>query len=177
MGRVAVLVWALSGATCAVAQERVVNISGQDALCNGCAWAPLAIRFEAGSYLATPVAAGSRPGAQYTAYNFGAGLGWSSAYSIALDRDHVVGYGSNGPAAGLGWPDEASAFGHTAPGTFVLVHAQDVYFGVADSFYGDNFGGVSLSVTPVPEPARHALLLAGLAVLGIASRRLARKTA
>ena len=171
---VVTIVLALSGPIAAVAQDRIVNIGGQQALCNGCTWGPLAVRFGPGSYLATPVTAGSHPGAQYTAYNFGMGLGWSSAYSIALDRDHIVGYGSNGPGPGSGWPDEATAFAHSAVGAFTLSQAQDVYFGVADSIYGDNFGGVSLRVAPVPEPAGMALMLAGLGVLGIASRRLAR---
>lgn len=90
-------VLALGNASSVPAAGQIVSIAGQHALCNGCSWAPLSVRFEAGSYVATPVTAGRHPGAQFTAYNYGMGLGWSSAYAIALDAGHFAHFGSNGP--------------------------------------------------------------------------------
>lgn len=153
------------------ALDRIVNVPGQYSLCNGCAWAPMGLSFDAGSYTVTPVVADSVPGALYTAYNFGQGLGWSSAYAIALDRDHIMDFGLSGPHAGSGWPDPATAFSHTASGGFSLAQAATVYFGVPDSFHGDNFGGVSLRIAPVPEPSQIALLVTGLGLLGFGVRR------
>lgn len=163
----------------AIAVDMVVNVPGTYSLGNCCAWSPLEVHFDAGSYLVTPVVKNSVPGAQFTAYNFGMGYGWSSAYSIALDRNHITDYGSAGPYAGSGYPDEDTAFLHTAPGSFSLAKAGIVYFGVPDSFHGDNSGGVSLRVTAVPEPAGMMLLLAGLGALFVrvqGKRRLSRLT-
>jgi len=149
----------------ATAVDTIVNVPGTYSLRNCCAWSPLAVQFDAGAYTVTPVVRNSVPGAQFTAYNFGMGLGWSSAYSIALDPAHITDYGSAGPYAGSGYPDEDTAFLHTAAGSFSLAQAGTVYFGVPDSIHGDNFGGVSLRVAPVPEPAGIMLLLAGLGML------------
>ena len=45
-------------------------------------------------------------------------------------------------------------------------------FGIPDNDFADNTGGVSLSISAVPEPQSVALLLAGLGVVGfVASRR------
>jgi hypothetical protein len=149
----------------ATAVDTIVNVPGTYSLGNCCAWSPLAVQFDAGAYTVTPVVRNSVPGAQFTAYNFGMGLGWSSAYSIALDPANITDYGSAGPYAGSGYPDEATAFLHTAAGSFSLPQAGTVYFGVPDSIHGDNFGGVSLRVAPVPEPAGIMLLMAGLGML------------
>lgn len=158
-------------ATGAHALDRIVAVSGQDAVCNGCLWAPLGVMLDAGNYTITPVLAGSAPGAIYTAYNFGMGLGWSAAWGLGLDPTHITDYGTSGPHAGAGWPDEATAFAHTAAGSLTLSTAQVVYFGVPDSYYGDNSGGVSLHIRPVPEPDVAGLLLGGLAALGWVFRR------
>ncbi|MBN9062213.1 MAG: PEPxxWA-CTERM sorting domain-containing protein [Rhizobiales bacterium] len=64
--------------------------------------------------------------------------------------------------------------------TFTLATAQAVNFFVLDYPYGDNSDGVSLNVTSsiasgVPEPSTWAMMLIGLAGLGVSSRRKARR--
>lgn len=153
------------------ALDRIINVSGQSALCNGCPFAPETYPFDAGSYLVTPLLANTAPGALFTAYDFGHGLGFSAAYAIAVDPAHISDFGTSGPHAGAGWPDPATAFAHSAIGSFSLASAGTVYFGVPDSIYGDNSGGVSLKVSPIPVPGSVALLMSGVAWLGLAFQR------
>jgi hypothetical protein len=159
------------------AADLVVNIDGTFAV-NGCNpscvwWAPLVLHLDAGSYTATPVES-TFSGAKFTAYSFGGVPGYSSSYGIALDRDHAQIFGTWGP-----YDTPAIAFSHSAIGSFSLATASDVYFGVQDSYYGDNGGGVSLLLTtnPVPEPETYAMLLAGLSLLGFVARRRKQKEA
>lgn len=61
------------------------------------------------------------------------------------------------------------------PVQFTLNSAQDVNFFIPDSFYRDNLGGISLSLTPastspVPEPMTWALLLTGFGLVGWSMR-------
>lgn len=167
----------LVATTNVLAMDRIINVSGQYAVCNGCPWSPVGFMFDAGSYTVTPVLANTVPEAQFTAYNFGMGLGWSAAYGVALDRDRIRDFGSAGPHAGAGWPDEATAFAHSAIGNFSIASAQTVYFGVPDSFHGDNFGGVSLKVSTVPLPTTLALLVPAMGLLGHVRQRRARSPA
>ena len=128
----------------------------------------MAVTFEAGSYAVTPVAAGAIPGARYTAYFFGSAAGvWGTGYGIALSKDSIK-YYYDSPS---GYTTEAEAFAHAVSASFSLASRQTVYFGVLDSYYGDNSGGVSLSITAVPEPETYAMLLAGLGLMGAIARR------
>jgi hypothetical protein len=151
--------------------DLVVNVSGiynpiQLAPC--CfAWAPLTVHLDAGTYTVTPVKEGY-PGALYTAFSYGS-PGWSAAYAIAFDQTHVTWYGDGTPVG-----DPLTAFSHAAGASFSIATARDVYFGIGDSMYNDNAGGVSLhlvNTTPVPEPQTYAMMLAGLGLLGFAAHR------
>jgi len=55
--------------------------------------------------------------------------------------------------------------------SFTLLEQRNVVFTVADFLFTDNFGGVPLSVTAVPEPASLALMLAGGGVMLVWRRR------
>lgn len=65
----------------------------------------------------------------------------------------------------------ATAKATFSPYLLDVAATETVRFGIADSFYGDNSGGISLRVVPVPEPESLAMLLGGLGVLGLAVRR------
>ncbi|MRR51508.1 MAG: PEP-CTERM sorting domain-containing protein [Rhodocyclaceae bacterium] len=144
------------------ARAEVINISGQQGIWE--AWSPLGVTFDAGSYTVTPVTQAT-PGALFTAYNFGGGYGWGTGYGIALSQDDRKYYGSGS------YSTAEDAFAHAVGASFSLTKRQTVYFGVLDSYYGDNSGGVSLNITAVPEPETFALMLAGLGLLGFMARR------
>ena len=155
----------------AATSDLVININGANnpiQLAPCCfAWAPLTIHLDAGTYTVTPVEQGY-PGALYTAFSYG-WPGWSAAYAIAFDQTHVTWYGDGTPVG-----DPLTAFSHAAGASFSIATARDVYFGIGDSYYGDNSGGVSLhlvNVNPVPEPETYAMMLAGLGLLGFIARR------
>jgi hypothetical protein len=52
-------------------------------------------------------------------------------------------------------------------------------FGGQTGYYNDNHGAFTASVTlaPVPEPETHAMMLAGIGLLGFAARRRRQKDA
>ncbi len=61
-----------------------------------------------------------------------------------------------------------------APFTLNLASGQAVNFFIKDTYYSDNQGGVSLSlsrVAGVPEPATWAMMLVGFGLVGAATRR------
>ena len=146
------------------AADTIVNIPGTAAVAFG-GWDPLTIYFDAGEYITTPIIG------QYTAYSFGGVPGYGAGYNIAYDQQNVLSFGEGSQGPNLGWPDPATAFAHSAVGSFTLAQGQDVYFGVPDSYWSDNVGGVSLRVTAVPEPETFAMMLAGLGLLGFVARR------
>lgn len=80
-------------------------------------------------------------------------------------------------------PDTAAAALAEAklhPFTFALPINATISFGVPEipGFYGDNTGGVSLSITQaVPEPETYALMLAGLGAMAFIGRRRSAKNA
>lgn len=146
------------------AADTIVNIPGTAAVCCG-GWAPLSIYFDPGEYITTPIVG------VYTAYSFGGVPGYGAAYNIAYDQQNVLTFGEGSQGPNLGWPDPETAFARSAVGAFKLEQGQNVYFGVPDSFWPDNVGGVSLRVSAVPEPETFAMMLAGLGLLGLVGRR------
>lgn len=105
--------------------------------------------------------------------------GWENSVRILLgdqnigfgDRD---GTGNYGPIPSGGWYQTAAlSFANAAAYTtqFTLQAPGNVGFYIYDNAIGDNRGGVSLSISAVPEPATWAMLIMGFGAVGMASRR------
>jgi hypothetical protein len=147
------------------AQTQIVNINGvTDQIGNNgynvTAWNPQAVSLAAGTYNITPITP-TTTGAFYTAYNYYPGGPWSSGYVIGLQSpQQVSGYEDNGEMDYDGfnvyffytgvYPDASTAFANALSGSFTITNAETVYFGVGDTYYGDNSGGVSLQLTFTP---------------------------
>jgi hypothetical protein len=120
----------------------------------------------------------------------GCSNGWTSRYAITIGGDTVQYFkdlGSNNPyyatalqalasyqTAPLYHVDSAPGAVPTLapmPVSFSLAATTAVTFSVLDSQYGDNFGGVSLNVSAVPEPAALALFAAGALFVASAAGR------
>lgn len=128
----------------------------------------------AGRYLVYSVGHDAAAGFSFDAWNYAGG--WLNQYFIWTPTGtHWAGTLN---AAGTNWktfdtaPEAlATAQATFSPLTLVLATETTVRFGIADSFYGDNSGGISLNVTAVPEPASWALLVAGLGLVHRLVRR------
>jgi len=128
----------------------------------------------AGRYLVYSVGHDAAAGFSFDAWNYAGG--WLNQYFIWTPTGtHWAGTLN---AAGTNWkifdtaPEAlATAQATFSPLTLELATETTVRFGIADSFYGDNSGGISLNVTVVPEPASGALLVAGLGRLHRLVRR------
>jgi hypothetical protein len=128
---------------------------------------PVTEFFTAGTYDVTPI--GVSQGGLYNAWNpYGVGPYWAHVYFIESDEFLV----RRGEYLGL-FSTELEALAHAESATFTLTADRNVNFGVVDSFYDDNIGGISLSVTPSPVPLPPAFLLfsSALAVLFVGVRR------
>ena len=169
---VCVMTFGLVGIASATYIDTVINFSGQTGLQLGAQMNPLTISLDPGTYYFTPVqnpsfaeAIAPYPGAIYDgAYSFWSGGPWNSGYRVAInDMYNSVAYPSV-------WEYESTAseaFTHAVGGSFTLTETSNVYFGVGDSSYGDNLGGISLHLTSgtshVPVPPTFMLLGSGLA--------------
>jgi len=144
---------------------------------------PVLVDLQAGDYLIAD--AWGKAGALYDAWNFqiGAAGSWAShfvaakplggnQYSVLIDgislleptcKNHFCAWDTQAEAA--------AAFAATPPFRLHLAQDTTVAFVSADYYLPDNSGGISLSVTAVPEPESWAMLLAGLTVLGLRRRR------
>lgn len=133
---------------------------------------PLGLQLAAGWYTVTPV--NQAQGGAYTAWN--ANLGnpdwWSSGFFIDVPGTGILYGGGAGP-----YPTAGDAYANAfwpSNFTFHLSSAGTVHFGMIDSGYDDNLGGVSLQIRPVPLPPSMFLLGPALAGLYGFRRRLKR---
>jgi hypothetical protein len=157
----AVILLSLS-ATCAHASSIIVNL---DAVTNSYNTDPIAETLAAGTYTVTPI--DPAEGGAYTAWNYYTYLNvWQTGYVIAADYSGsqvVLVYTGFFPT----YSTATDAFANADSSTFTLTGTTVVDFGVADSYYPDNQGGVSLLVSdPAPEPGTLVLMGTGLAGLG-----------
>ena len=92
--------------------------------------------------------------------------GWLNTYRIESSELGTIKVSSNAR-----YETSALALNNAPSFEFTLTSAQDVTFFIKDSFYKDNYGGLSLSVAAVPEPSTYALMLGGLGLVGLAAAR------
>ncbi len=165
------------------AQASVVNI---DAYYNGAPSdapgmnTPVLLSLGAGTYRIDEVDT-SFAGAHYSAWNPWSyvsgcdaqghcpnGAGWISAFSFDTGAGTTatsLGYNSR-------WATAALAFANRGAGTTITLTAPTTLrFYIPDTPHYDNQGGISVNVTPVPEPETWALTLAGLALTGLIARK------
>ena len=129
---------------------------------------PVSIFLQAGAYDITVV--GIAGGGLYDAWHpWGSTVGcdasgtncaqgWSNSYHVeSTEFAPFQPTGVNGH-----WETPAIALAHAVDSSFVLLNDVFVEFSISDSFYSDNLGGMSLSVTGVPLPAGFGLLLLGI---------------
>jgi hypothetical protein len=99
------------------------------------------------------------------------GNNWLNHIDVSIDQV-ITGYGTE-----TLYSTPADALAATQGLAFHLNLSSDkvVNFMVADGYFADNRGGVSLYISnispPVPEPETYAMMLAGLGLLGFAARR------
>lgn len=102
---------------------------------------------------------------------FGCSKGWLSSFNIeSLDIGNIqVGSNNNRFSSGELALANAPSFQFTINGS------QDITFYISDNNHRDNVGGLSVSVSPVPEASTIALLSAGLGFVSFVARRKNRK--
>jgi PEP-CTERM motif len=173
------------------ATAQIIDIDGTPPLSNSVSFSGLAFGFNGtftgsslalgpGSYTVNPI--DTSMGGAYTAVNRFGGVGlpdtgweWSLwIQRVGIDAAPVFyGFGVGiGALAGDYQSTAAGAFAVASalsPITFSLVAPTTVNFLWFDDSFGDNQGGISVSV--VPEPATLALMAAGLGLVGAAARR------
>lgn len=111
------------------------------------------------------------PGGNFTVQIFGVGPTQSSALAslLAIQSAATIGHG------------EVNVTANVAGGFIPLpaipqpwiaeIDGGTIHFGAGDGTPENNFGGVSLRVTAVPEPATWSMLIAGFGLIGAALRR------
>lgn len=138
---------------------------------------PVLVDFKAGDYLLSD--AWGLAGALYNSWNFESPApgSWGSHFVAAeslgggqykLLVDGVTLLEPTCKNHFCAWDTEAeatAAFLATPPFVMHLDHDATVAFASADYYLPDNLGGISLKVSPVPEPAAYLMTMAGIAVL------------
>jgi hypothetical protein len=180
----------LAGLAAAPAHAIIVNIDavGDPTPGNVGEHKDIAVVLQAGTYAVLPVDI-STAGALFTAANRFSGVsgcepngtlcdtGWEHTYYVKIGAGPRVKYGfgegiSPSPPGTAYFNSAALAFANAvAAPLFTLAAAETVTFSWFDDNWGDNTGGISLSVAAVPEPSSIVLLLASLMVLGAVVRR------
>jgi hypothetical protein len=145
---------------------------------------PVLVNLTAGSY--SLIDAWGTPGALYDTWNFqtSAAGSWAShyvaaevlpdgQYRVLVDGESLLDPTCANHFCAWSTREQAvAAFLATPAFTFTLSQDATVAFVVADYYLPDNDGGVSLTISAVPEPATWGLLLAGgAAVSGVAGAR------
>lgn len=150
------------------AQAEIVNLNSRDT--NN----PITLNLEAGLYEVTTFAG------DYTAWNpwgyvsgcttdSDCNTGWRNTYKISSSQFDDISAGS-APK----YRTAEIALANAPLQIFVLTQSADVTFGIYDSYYSDNTGGLSLDiqrVAAVPEPSTYALMLGGIGLVGFMAAR------
>ncbi len=102
--------------------------------------------------------------------------GWEWNYWLKIDNGPGTkfGFGEYIPAQGSNsyQANAPAAFALApAPHTFTLAASSKVTLYWRDDVWADNSGGISVDVSPVPEPGGYALAFAGLGVVGMLGAR------
>ena len=126
---------------------------------------PVIIHFSAGTYDVTPI--GVADGGAYNAWNAWGFVslpsnGWLNKYSLSSSEFPAYTVGQGTPYA-----TDLIALSNAVGTTFTLTSDGDVNFFITDNPYSDNIGGISLSITAVPEPNAILLVSSGIAALGV----------
>ncbi len=181
------------------AQALVVNINSYNATWASVNGTPTTVSLAAGTYVisyldsggqyngwdnatsnrGTASAAAAIGGCDATGAN--CRYGWTERFGYYINGNTAAAVVFNGPA---GFTGGASAATYATAGqafdaykaalgfdTFTLTSASTVTFYTPDTFSNDNWGGVSLSVAVIPEPASMAALGVGLLGAAVARRR------
>ena len=96
------------------------------------------------------------------------GFGWLNTFRITSGEFGLTDIGDT-----LRWQTEDIAFANAIVGGFTLAFDGNVNFFTSDNISSDNLGGLSVVVTPIPEPSTALLLGGGL--LGLVARGRRRK--
>ncbi len=108
---------------------------------------PVTCFFEAGTYLVTPI--GIDDGGVYNAWNnhYTSGA-WLNRYGFYCDEFEIY------IDDGMAYDTELEALANAQSSQFTITSDSNVNFYIFDlpGMYQDNIGGMSVEVTPVPEP-------------------------
>ena len=141
---------------------------------------PISYTVSAGTYKIARVGT-ETPGAAYTAWNaWGrvSGCDASNMCSNGWINNFQYDTGAGSEINWLGpfdrWATPQLALNQalaTQAFTRTFTEQTTLRFFISDSHHWDNLGGISVSVTPVPEPETYGLMLAGLGMVGLLVRR------